>query len=495
MTAAKGRAATGGGGAAAAPRAEAAPRARISVWGAPECERLHAASLEILERCGVEVKHPRGLELLAGAGARVAGTRVRIPAGVVATALASAPRSWTVHGRVDDDSLDIVLEDGRTYFGSGPDCLYTRDSRNGERRRATLDDVEQTAALAERLPNIDFVMSMGLPVDAATETVDLAQFAAMVKGSRKPIVVSSPFGGESMRAMRGMAELCGRGDSLACLTMTSPPLSVDDVAVSKALVCGELSIPLVLAPAPSAGSTAPASVAAVIAVANAEVLAGLCIHQLAHPGAPFVYGAGVGIINMRTTVEAYCSPESSLGHQAMVDLARHYGLPSWSYAGDSDAKSLDEQWSSEATASTVFGGLSRATLLHDVGYLESGLQSSYDSLVFGDELAGFVRRFMADLTVDDDALQLEAIIAAGPGGNHLGTRHTRRHYRDFWQPGVFDQNTFDHWRADGSRTLADRVRVRTLDLLDAPRTFAVPADVSTRLDEIVATAQRRATGD
>ena len=107
---------------------------------------------------------------------------------------------------------------------------------SGERRRATLADVEAHAGLAERLPNIDFVMSMGLPEDAANETVDLAQFAAMVKGTRKPIVVSSPYGGESMRVMREMAGLCGRSDSFLCLTMTSPPLMIDDVAVSKTLV-------------------------------------------------------------------------------------------------------------------------------------------------------------------------------------------------------------------------------------------------------------------
>jgi len=478
---------TGAGGARA-------PRAAINVWGAAECERLHAASLEILERCGVEVKDPRGLELLAAAGAGVEDTRARIPADIVAGALASAPRSWTVKGRIGDDSLDIVLEDGRTYFGSGPDNLYVRDPRSGDRRRATLADVEEMAALAERLPNIGFVMSMGLPEDAANETVDVAQFAAMVKGTRKPIVVSSPYGGEPMRAMYEMAALCGRGDSFACLTMTSPPLMIDDVAVSKSLVCGELGIPLVLAPAPSGGSTAPASVAAVVAVANAEVLAGLCIHQLAWPGAPFVYGVGVGFLNMRTTVEAYCSPEGDLGHQAMVDLARHYGLPSWSYAGYSDAKSLDEQWSSEATASTIIGALSRATLLHDVGYLESGMQSSYDALVLGNDLADFARGLMRELAVDDESLQIEAIVAAGPGGNHLASKHTRAHYRDFWQPHLFDQSPHERWQADGAQTLGGRVRARTLELLDSPRPFALPGEASARLDAMVAEAQRAATG-
>lgn len=474
--------------AAAAP----APRARLTVWDGDACERLHGASLEILARAGVEVRDPRGLELLAEAGARVEGTRARLGPDVVARALASAPRSSALAGRAADGSLDLVLEDGRTYFGSGPDCLYVRDPRDGDRRRARLADVEAMAALAERLPNMDFVMSMGLPEDAPGEIVDVAQFAAMLKGTRKPIVVSSPFGGDPMRVMREMAAVCGRADSLACLTMTSPPLMLDQVAVDKSLVCGELGIPLVLAPAPSAGATAPASLPAVIAVAHAEVLAGLCVHQLAHPGAPFVYGVGVGVLNMRTTVEVYCAPEGALGNQAMVDVARHLGLPSWSYAGDSDAKLLDEQWSLEATGSTLLGALSRATLLHDVGYLESGLQSSFDALVLGDELAGFARAFLRDLAPTDEALMIDAIVAAGPGGNHLGSRHTRQHYRDFWQSALVDQNVFERWQADGALTLRDRVRSRTLELLDAGPAFALGDDRTRRLDGLLSTAAQAA---
>jgi trimethylamine---corrinoid protein Co-methyltransferase len=482
MTAPVGGRAERGGGAAAA------PRARLSVWDVADCERLHAASLRILDEAGVEVRDPRGLKLLADAGARVEETRARIPAALVERALASAPRSWTVKGRVpdDDDSLDLVLEDGRTWFGTGPDCLYVRDVESGERRRATLADVERAAGLAERLRNIDFVMSMGLPEDAANEVVDLAQFAAMVKGTRKPIIVSSPYGGESMRAMREMAGLCGRADSFLCLTMTSPPLMIDDVAVSKSLVCAELEIPLVLAPGVSAGTTAPASIPAVVAVANAEVLAGLVIHQLAREGAPFVYGVGVGVLNMRTMVETYNPPESMLGHQATVDLASWYGLPSWSYAGHSDSKTIDAQWSLEAAMSTLFGSFSRATLLHDVGYLESGLQSSCEAMVLGDELAGYARTFLADLPVDDETLQVEAIVAAGPGGNHLASKHTRKHYRTFWHAGLLDQSVFDRWQGDGAKTLNDRLKERTLSLLASDLPFDVGDGVASELDRLAA---------
>ena len=133
----------------------------------------------------------------------------------------------------------------------------------------------------------------------------------------------------------------------------------------------------------------------------------------------------------------------------------------------SDSKLLDEQWSAEAALSMAYGSLSRATLLHDVGYLESGLQSSYESIVLGDELVGYARQFMREVPVDDYSLALDEIKAAGPGGNHLGTKYTRRHHREFWTPALLDHTVHDRWAAEGATTLGARVRSRLAALLAA----------------------------
>src|SRR5690606_30048385 len=98
------------------------------------------------------------------------------------------------------------------------------------------------------------------------------------------------------------------------------------------------------------------------------------------------------------------------------DVIRWYGLPSWHYAGHSDSKCLDEQWALELGVSTIMGALSRATLLHDVGYLESGLQSALEGLALGDELVRYARAFLEELRVDDETLALAEVEAAGPGG-------------------------------------------------------------------------------
>ena len=231
------------------------------------------------------------------------------------------------------------------------------------------------AALCEHLGDIDFVMSMGLPEDVPAARGDLAQFAAMLAGTRKPLLATA-HDAPSLRKMRDMAALCGEARSFGCYAMPNPPLVHTEEAIEKVAACAGLDIPLIYAPAPALGATAPASIAATVAVGNAETLSGLVVHQLTRRGAPFVYGVGCGVFDMRTAADVYGAPEHFLGNAAATDLARFYGLPSFAYAGVADAKTFDEQWAAEAGITAVLGALSRATLLHDVGYLESGCRAA-----------------------------------------------------------------------------------------------------------------------
>ena len=460
-------------------------RATLRVWDDEACRRVHEASLTVLERTGVEIKDAGARELCAAAGAAVDGRRVRLPGALVEQALASAPRSWTLRPR-GGETAPLELRDGAGYLGSGPDCLYVSDPDTGERRRSLLTDVEAAAGVVEALPNIDFAMSMALPRDVPNEVVDVTQFAAMLRGTRKPIVVSSPFGGKTLHTMHAMAAACGEAASFACLAMSSPPLQLDDVCCTKALACADLDVPLVLAPSVSAGAQGPASLTACVAVANAEVLAGLVVHQLGKAGAPFVMGVGTGVMNMQTAVDVYNAPGVFLGNQAHLDLIRWYGLPSWHYAGHSDSKVLDEQWALELGIATVMGALSRATLLHDVGYLESGMQSALEGLVLGDEVAGYARDLLTEVPVDDEALALAEVEAAGPGGTHLGTRMTRRRFRDFWRASLLDQTTYERWSAGGGQTLLERVRARLAGIRAAGPAFALDDETQRRIDALAA---------
>ncbi len=460
----------------------------LRVWDDAACARVHEATLQVLSEVGVAVHWDEGRDLFRALGAQVDGDRVRLNGELVDDALRSSPSRWMLKSRGRDEVLELA--DGNVFYGTGSDCLYHQDLVTGRRRRARMDDIESMAALTEKLPQLDFVMSMGLPEDVPLAVDDLAPVAAMLAGTGKPLIVA-PRDGDVLDDLVGMAGACGERESIAIYAMPSPPLMHDRDALSKVVRCAELQVPLIYAPAPNCGTTAPRSVAAAVVVGNAEVLSGLVLHQYVNPGAPFIYGAGAGAIDMSTGTEVYAAPEPFLAQQLGCDMAHHYGLPSFNYAACGDAKGLDEQWALEAALTALAGGLSRGTLLHDVGYMESGLQSSHESIVLGAELVGWTRAFMQEVSLDDEALALGEIAAVGPGGNHLATKYTRRHLRDFWHTRLFDHTVYDRWEAAGSRTLGERLRERTRELVEAPREFAL--STSTR-EELSATLDRVAVG-
>jgi trimethylamine--corrinoid protein Co-methyltransferase len=158
-----------------------------------QTERLHHASLEILDRTGVVLYEPEAVDLLRGRGLHVEdadegrGARVRIPPGLVEWALSIAPKRAVLcdrHGK-----RVMPLERNNVFFGPGSDCPNVIDVRTGERRAGTLRDVEEASRICDALPNIDFLMSFCIASDVDQLVYDRHQMRAMLMNSVKPILV------------------------------------------------------------------------------------------------------------------------------------------------------------------------------------------------------------------------------------------------------------------------------------------------------------------
>jgi trimethylamine--corrinoid protein Co-methyltransferase len=202
-----------------------------------------------------------------------------------------------------------------------------------------------------------------------------------------------------------------------------------------------------------------------VAVGHAETLAALVVHQLWSPGAPFVYGTGSGgAFDMRSFVDVWLAPEGQLADACAVQLATSLGLPSWSYAGGCDAKTVDGQLAAEMALTTLYAAQTGASLYHDLGEFEAAAQNSIESLVLGDALVSLTRRLLAGVRVDEETLQLDDIAAVGPGGSFLARPYTRAHHRDVWSSPLFDTSGFEAWHAAGARTLEERLHEAALEL-------------------------------
>lgn len=458
---------------------------------------IHLATLEVLERTGVEVFDEEGVDLLASAGSHVEGkARVRIPSYLVEDALKSAPKRVTLASR--DGRRKVLLEGTKVYFGTGSDCPHILDSFTGERRLSTKEDVEKAALICDSLPNIDFFMSLGLVSDVPGAVSDRHQFQAMLLNTTKPII----FTAHDETGMADIIEMAAvavggreqlRGNPcIGLYAEPSTPLQHSKAAVRKLLLAAQEGIPVVYTPCPLAGGTAPATLAGTLVMDNAEVLSGLVMSQLRQKGAPFILGGVVTVMDMKTAIIAYGAPELHMLSAALAEIAHYYRLPMFSTAGCSDAKVMDQQAAIESAFSCLMAALSGANLVHDVGYLESALTGSYEMLVMTNEVIAMVKRIMRGIEVNEESLALDVIDKVGPGGNFLLEEHTLHHFRkEQWHPELMDRNNYEKWRQAGGKTLGQRTTEKVKRILAEYHPEPLSPEKLKQIDAIIARAGAR----
>jgi len=225
--------------------------------------------------------------------------------------------------------------------------------------------------------------------------------------------------------------------------------------------------PLLIAAAAMGGSTAPITLAGMLAMQNAELLAGITLTQLINPGTPVIYGSTSTNTDMKTGALAIGSPENSLVITAIAQIARYYGLPSRSGGALTDSHSPDARSGYESMQSlmtTVNSGID--FVLHAAGILSSFLAFSYEKFVIDDEMCGMVRRYRRGITVAPETLAYDVIADVGPGGNYLMEPHTLKRCRsEFWQPTIGDREAIGDWMTAGRPDEVARARKRWQKLL------------------------------
>jgi trimethylamine--corrinoid protein Co-methyltransferase len=466
---------------------------QFRVLSETQLQDLHLAALEVLRRTGIRFHHQGALDMLREAGAFVSdGNLVRFPARLVEDALASAPGCVVMCDR--DGEPAMFLEGNKVYFGTGSDCLNFLDPKTGEHRPFTQADIVDGYRLCDALPNIHFVMSIGIPSDVDPALAYDVQMALMLEHTTKPIVFVTDDRASCQRAIDMAAAVAGGHEALReqqhilLYSEPSSPLQQSETAVDKLLLMAEHELPVVHSPGPQMGGTAPITMAGGLVMSLAEILSSLAVHQLRRRGAPFIFGAGVHHMDMKATQICYASPEFQLTKAAVAELGRWYGMPTWGYAGCSDAKVMDEQAALETMLSVIMAKLSGANLIHDVGYMESGLTGSYELIVLTDELVAMADHLMKGIEVSDDTVLVEELDRVGPGGHFLDTKETLSRFRDFWYPGLLDRRTRPQWLKSGATTLGQRLTARVLEIVAEHRPQPLDPDKKQKVREILAQA-------
>jgi trimethylamine--corrinoid protein Co-methyltransferase len=448
---------------------------RLKVLSREQALAIHDAAVHILEETGFKMEHPGVLEMLVGAGCTVNDKDwVKMPAKLVENALSSAPKKIDLFDQRGNKTMP--LENGNYFYGTGSDATFTIDLDTGERRRSVLKDVANFARLVDGLENMDFIMCMSNPVDVPIEDIYVHVFAEIVKNANKPIVFIADSGKDIAKIYQIACLVAGSEKAfqqkpfILSYSEAISPLRFPENVMEKLVFCAQKKIPICLPSGSNAGGGAPVTLAGAMALGIAENLVGLVIHQLAGKGSPFLFGPNVSTLDMKSAIVSYGCPEWSLTQAALADMRDElYGLPIWAYAGASDAKVMDAQAGAEAMFSIVTAMLSRANLIHDVGFLEYGSTSSLEMVTMADELIAMSRFFTGGIPVNEGTLALEAIervSTGGPGSIFLMDDHTFEHFMQAqFLPKLLDRSRYDAWEEAGALDLYKRCNIAAKRIL------------------------------
>jgi trimethylamine--corrinoid protein Co-methyltransferase len=450
---------------------------------------IRQAAFEILEKVGFKCLHAGAREMLSRAGAVVKDDTVKLPRYIVEQCLVTTPKGWTVYDRNGQRAMEV--EGRKSHYGTSTASPNTKDALTGEYHETRIEDIQRGALVADALDEIDFVMPMGSAQDVPADAADVYEFRAVVANTTKPQVFIgyTALGCEYVYEMAavvsgGMDNLRERPFLIAYPEAISP-LHFPEEVVNRIFIAADRFMPQLPGSTVQAGATGPVTVAGMAVQMTAEALVHITLAQLRKTGCPVAMSANAGILDMAKGTIAMGMPEMSLALAAQAEVAQSFDLPTWGLAGMTDAKSLDAQAGLESAFSVLAQGLAGLNLIHDVGYMASGMACSCEQLVMGNEIVGMTRRFVEGVTVSAETLARDVIAAVGPAGHFLTQQHTVDHLRsELWTTKLYNHQSIADWQNSGKPSLEAKVQEKLRSIIDTHKPEMLDGKIIDELDRL-----------
>jgi trimethylamine--corrinoid protein Co-methyltransferase len=440
------------------------PYSPLEVLSTDQLESIHDVSLRILEELGIELMSDRALELMATAGADVDVSRrtVRLDRGLVGTALATAPASFTLTPR--NPARTLTFGGAAINFGlvAGPPNVHDRERG---RRAGNLRDYCDFIRLAQYFNVIHLIGNqVCAPVELPANSRHLDTYRANIVYSDRAYHCTAIGAGRALDGIRMMAiargvtleEMAARPGVITIISVNSPR-RFDEAMADGLMAMARHGQPVVITPFTLMGAMAPVSLAAALAQQNAEALFGVVLAQLVRPGTPVMYGAFTSNVDMRSGAPAFGTPENAKANVASGQLARRYRLP-YRTSNASASNAADAQGAYETEMALWGAILGHGNLVyHAAGWQEGGLTASFEKLVLDVEMLQMMAEFLRPIVVNEAELGLEAIRRIPTGGHFFGDPHTLERYEHaFYEPLVSNWQNFENWELAGARTATER---------------------------------------
>jgi trimethylamine--corrinoid protein Co-methyltransferase len=464
---------------------------RGELLSAAQLQSLKQGTLRLLDEVGIHFPSQEALEIFADHGAKVDWDSqvVRIPSDLVEEAMSAAPRSFTLGGR--EERFDLTLDGSCSYLCTDGTGVHVADLESGEMRPSCKEDVATMARVCDALPMVSFFWP---PVSAQDygPTAPLHQCHAALTNTLKHIrggmTIAPPlaqYAVEMATVVTGSERERRRRPPICANICTIAPLAHDDDGLATALTYAEAGIPTSFMAMPTMGSTAPATPLGALAVGDAEVVSGMVLLQLVHPGAPVFHSIIPSLMHPRTG--GYIGELSAPVTMIAVQLAHAWGVPSLGGGSlSTDAPTIDWRAGSDAGRGSALVPLIGGEICGYMGLTDSSMVLYPEKVILDHELCRVAYDLLHGFSFDERDMALDVIAEVGPRGHFLAQQHTRRHIRDFRLSKLF------HAHADDDAPPDPREAARKAFERIYETHYPEPLEpaVLTELDRILAAAER-----
>ncbi|MBK9779147.1 MAG: trimethylamine methyltransferase family protein [Anaerolineales bacterium] len=452
-----------------------------------QVERIHDASLEILEEVGLKVRYEPARELFQKHGCSVDGERVKFPRAVVEKYRKMVPPSFTFHGR--DPKFDKTIPQDSPVIvtaSSAPDII---DPVTGKERRAESTDIARIAHLINELPGYDIFSISTLADDAPADQFTLSRLYPSIKYCLKPIRVTTT----DMKDTRSIMELAymvagGEEAYKAHPFLTHhycpvvSPLTMDNLSTENVMFFAKEGLPVYPTIVPNAGLTSPMSMAGSLVQGNAEFLSALLLMQMTKEGTPTIYATLGTVADMRSGAYTSGAIECGMLHMAFAQIARFYNVPAGGYVGLTNSKLNDAQAGYETGMSGIAGVLGGMDMFNIGGLIDALKTFDFAKAVIDDEMAQMMKRMKHGIHFSEDDLGLDLIKQIGPGGSFITAKHTTSRMKtEAVMTKIADRDARTIWEKKGATDTQAKAMKKAKDLMNVNTAPLISAELDEQI--------------
>ncbi len=452
-----------------------------------QVERIHEASLEILEEVGLKVRYEPARELFRLHGCHVEEERVKFPRAIVEKFRKLVPPSFTFHGR--DPKFDRTIPRDSPVIvtaSSAPDII---DPVTGEERRAESIDIARIAHLINELPGYDIFSISTLADDAPADQFTISRLYPSIKYCLKPIRVTTTNMKDTYSVMEMAYMVAGGKEAYAehpflthhyCPVVS--PLTMDNLSTENVMFFAKEGLPVYPTIVPNAGLTSPMSMAGSLTQGNAEFLSALVLMQMVKEGTPTIYATLGTVADMRSGAYTSGAIECGMLHMAFAQIARFYNVPCGGYIGLTNAKVNDAQAGYETGMSGIAGLLSGMDMFNIGGLIDALKTFDFAKAVIDDEVAQMMKRMKRGINFSDDDLGLSLIKAIGPGGSFITAKHTiSRMKTEAVMTKLADRDARTIWVKKGSTDIQTRAMKKAKEIMTSNTASLISPELDAKL--------------